>query len=129
MTMDDPSAPVPSPVTLRPAAPRPGAMGGSGPLLLWADHYGVRLIGSAPIGDAVIGLGLILLIIGLTARIGALWTIGIILVAIGAEFWALGGSRTTRRKGAGTRSLPGELGRVWGHRRSLRVSAVAGVSS
>ncbi|MEU6703470.1 DUF6131 family protein [Streptomyces wuyuanensis] len=35
-------------------------------------------------------LGLILLIIGLVAGIGILWTIGIILVAIGALFWVLG---------------------------------------
>ncbi len=35
-------------------------------------------------------LGLILLIIGLIAGIGILWTIGIILVAIGAVLWVLG---------------------------------------
>ncbi|MEV6476412.1 DUF6131 family protein [Streptomyces sp. NPDC051657] len=35
-------------------------------------------------------LGLILLVIGLIAGIGVLWTIGIILVAIGAALWALG---------------------------------------
>ncbi|MFG2759310.1 DUF6131 family protein [Streptomyces wuyuanensis] len=35
-------------------------------------------------------LGLILLIIGLVAGIGILWTIGIILVAIGALLWVLG---------------------------------------
>ncbi|MEU4032230.1 DUF6131 family protein [Streptomyces anulatus] len=35
-------------------------------------------------------LGLILLIIGLVAGIGVLWTIGIILVAIGLALWALG---------------------------------------
>ncbi|MFI1470687.1 DUF6131 family protein [Streptomyces wuyuanensis] len=35
-------------------------------------------------------LGLILLIIGLVAGMGILWTIGIILVAIGALLWVLG---------------------------------------
>ncbi|WP_256726236.1 DUF6131 family protein [Streptomyces sp. MNU77] len=35
-------------------------------------------------------LGLILLVIGLIAGIGVLWTIGIILVAIGALLWVLG---------------------------------------
>ncbi|MEU2158349.1 MULTISPECIES: DUF6131 family protein [unclassified Streptomyces] len=35
-------------------------------------------------------LGLILLIIGLVAGIGILWTIGIILVAIGLVLWVLG---------------------------------------
>ncbi|MFJ8588459.1 DUF6131 family protein [Streptomyces sp. NPDC093595] len=35
-------------------------------------------------------LGVILLIIGLVAGISILWTIGIILVAIGAVLWILG---------------------------------------
>jgi hypothetical protein len=35
-------------------------------------------------------LGVILLIIGLLAGIGILWTIGIILVAIGVLLWILG---------------------------------------
>lgn len=35
-------------------------------------------------------LGVILLIIGLLAGIGILWTIGIILVAIGVLLWVLG---------------------------------------
>ncbi|MCZ7459775.1 MULTISPECIES: DUF6131 family protein [Streptomyces] len=35
-------------------------------------------------------LGLILLIIGLVAGINILWTIGIILVAVGALLWVLG---------------------------------------
>ncbi|WP_351237579.1 DUF6131 family protein [Streptomyces sp. NPDC002133] len=35
-------------------------------------------------------LGVILLIIGLLAGIGILWTIGIILVAIGILLWILG---------------------------------------
>ncbi|MFE8911112.1 DUF6131 family protein [Streptomyces globisporus] len=35
-------------------------------------------------------LGLILLIIGLIAGVGILWTIGIILVAVGAVLWVLG---------------------------------------
>ncbi|MET8096591.1 DUF6131 family protein [Streptomyces sp. NPDC005236] len=35
-------------------------------------------------------LGVILLVIGLVAGIGILWTIGIILVAIGAVLWILG---------------------------------------
>jgi hypothetical protein len=35
-------------------------------------------------------LGVILLVIGLLAGIGILWTIGIILVAIGVVLWILG---------------------------------------
>ncbi|MET7981857.1 MULTISPECIES: DUF6131 family protein [Streptomyces] len=35
-------------------------------------------------------LGVILLVIGLVAGIGILWTIGIILVAIGVVLWILG---------------------------------------
>ncbi|WP_167382901.1 DUF6131 family protein [Streptomyces mangrovisoli] len=35
-------------------------------------------------------LGVILLVIGLVAGIGILWTIGIILVAIGALLWIMG---------------------------------------
>ncbi|MEU9959763.1 hypothetical protein [Streptomyces sp. NPDC050982] len=35
-------------------------------------------------------LGLVLLVIGAVAGIGALWTIGIILVVIGVALWALG---------------------------------------
>ncbi|MFE2298609.1 DUF6131 family protein [Streptomyces sp. NPDC059445] len=35
-------------------------------------------------------LGVILLVIGLIAGIGILWTIGIILVAIGVVLWILG---------------------------------------
>ena len=35
-------------------------------------------------------LGVILLIIGLVAGIGILWTIGIILVVIGAVLWIAG---------------------------------------
>lgn len=35
-------------------------------------------------------LGVILLIIGLLAGLGILWTIGIILVAIGVLLWILG---------------------------------------
>ncbi|MFB6673017.1 DUF6131 family protein [Streptomyces sp. NPDC057684] len=35
-------------------------------------------------------LGVILLVIGLVAGIGILWTIGIILVAIGLVLWILG---------------------------------------
>ncbi|MGW7367027.1 DUF6131 family protein [Streptomyces sp. NPDC054841] len=35
-------------------------------------------------------LGVILLIIGFLAGIGILWTIGLILVAIGVLFWILG---------------------------------------
>ncbi|MFD3641821.1 MULTISPECIES: DUF6131 family protein [Streptomyces] len=38
----------------------------------------------------MIVLGLILLVIGLVAGIGALWTIGIILIAVGFALWALG---------------------------------------
>ncbi|MGW0556735.1 DUF6131 family protein [Streptomyces sp. NPDC002926] len=35
-------------------------------------------------------LGIILLVIGLLAGIGILWTIGIVLVAIGVLLWILG---------------------------------------
>lgn len=35
-------------------------------------------------------LGVILLIVGLVAGLGILWTIGIILVVIGAILWILG---------------------------------------
>ncbi|MFD9464883.1 hypothetical protein [Streptomyces sp. NPDC060027] len=35
-------------------------------------------------------LGVILLVVGLVAGIGILWTIGIILVAIGIVLWVLG---------------------------------------
>ncbi|WP_328557740.1 MULTISPECIES: hypothetical protein [unclassified Streptomyces] len=35
-------------------------------------------------------LGVILLVVGLVAGIGILWTIGIILVAIGVVLWILG---------------------------------------
>ncbi|MFD8733932.1 DUF6131 family protein [Streptomyces sp. NPDC059618] len=35
-------------------------------------------------------LGVILLVVGLIAGIGILWTIGIILVAIGVLLWILG---------------------------------------
>jgi hypothetical protein len=35
-------------------------------------------------------LGLVLLIIGFIAKISILWTIGIILLVIGAIFWVMG---------------------------------------
>ncbi|MFF3614809.1 hypothetical protein [Streptomyces sp. NPDC002580] len=35
-------------------------------------------------------LGVILLVVGLIAGIGILWTIGVILVAIGIVLWVLG---------------------------------------
>ncbi|MFD6556279.1 DUF6131 family protein [Streptomyces sp. SAS_267] len=35
-------------------------------------------------------LGVILLVVGLIAGIGILWTIGIILVAVGVLLWVLG---------------------------------------
>ncbi|MEU9014601.1 DUF6131 family protein [Streptomyces sp. NPDC048479] len=38
----------------------------------------------------MIALGVILLVIGFVAGISILWTIGIILVVIGAIFWILG---------------------------------------
>ncbi|MGR8006959.1 DUF6131 family protein [Streptomyces hypolithicus] len=38
----------------------------------------------------MITLGIILLIVGFIANIAILWTIGIILVVIGAAFWLLG---------------------------------------
>lgn len=40
--------------------------------------------------DAMIILGVILLVVGLVAGIGILWTIGVILVAVGALLWILG---------------------------------------
>jgi hypothetical protein len=43
-----------------------------------------------PPEDAMIILGVILLVIGLVAGIGILWTIGIILVAVGVLLWILG---------------------------------------
>jgi hypothetical protein len=48
----------------------------------------------------VIILGVILLIIGLVAKIAILWTIGIILLIIGAVLWLLG---ATGRAVAGRR--------------------------
>jgi Family of unknown function (DUF6131) len=38
----------------------------------------------------MIVLGLVLLVIGFIANIAALWTIGIILVVVGAVLWVLG---------------------------------------
>lgn len=38
----------------------------------------------------MITLGLILLILGLLFGIGILWTIGVILIVVGAVFWVLG---------------------------------------
>lgn len=43
-----------------------------------------------PPEDTMIILGVILLVIGLVAGIGILWTIGIILVAVGVVLWILG---------------------------------------
>jgi fatty-acid desaturase len=40
--------------------------------------------------STLIILGLILLIIGLVAKIGILWTIGIILLVVGVALWILG---------------------------------------
>ena len=42
------------------------------------------------IGETMIILGVILLVVGLVAGIGILWTIGVILVAIGIVLWVLG---------------------------------------
>ena len=39
---------------------------------------------------AVLILGLILLILGFVLNIGILWTIGIILLVVGAVLWLLG---------------------------------------
>jgi hypothetical protein len=39
---------------------------------------------------AVIVLGLILLLLGLVLNVGILWTIGIVLVVVGAVLWLLG---------------------------------------
>jgi hypothetical protein len=41
-------------------------------------------------GNDMLVLGVILLLIGLFAHISILWTIGIILVVIGAVLWILG---------------------------------------
>jgi hypothetical protein len=41
-------------------------------------------------GGNVIILGLILLVIGFIAKISILWTIGIILLVIGAILWIMG---------------------------------------
>jgi hypothetical protein len=38
----------------------------------------------------VIILGLILLLLGFALGIGILWTVGVILIIIGAVFWVLG---------------------------------------
>jgi hypothetical protein len=38
----------------------------------------------------VIALGIILLVVGFLAKIAILWTIGIVLVVIGAILWVLG---------------------------------------
>ncbi|GAB2457910.1 hypothetical protein [Jatrophihabitans fulvus] len=46
----------------------------------------------------MIVLGIILLIIGFVAKIAILWTIGIVLVVVGAILWILG---TTGRKVGG----------------------------
>lgn len=41
-------------------------------------------------GDVMVVLGLILLVIGFLAKIAVLWTLGIILVVVGAVLWILG---------------------------------------
>ena len=41
-------------------------------------------------GEAMILLGLILLILGLVLGVGILYTIGIVLIIIGAVLWVLG---------------------------------------
>jgi Family of unknown function (DUF6131) len=38
----------------------------------------------------VIILGLILLLLGFALGIGILWTVGVILIIVGAVFWVLG---------------------------------------
>jgi hypothetical protein len=38
----------------------------------------------------MIALGVLLLILGLLFNLGILWTIGIILIVVGAIFWILG---------------------------------------
>lgn len=43
-----------------------------------------------PSEETMIILGVILLVVGLVAGIGILWTIGVILVAIGIVLWVLG---------------------------------------
>ncbi len=40
--------------------------------------------------DAMIVLGVILLVIGAVAGISILWTVGLVLVAVGAVLWLLG---------------------------------------
>jgi hypothetical protein len=50
-----------------------------------------RILGEAArLEDAMIVLGVILLVIGLVAGISILWTIGVVLVVIGAILWILG---------------------------------------
>ena len=51
-------------------------------------------------GGFMLILGLILLILGFVLNIGILWTIGIILLVVGAVFWLLG---ATGRAVAGRR--------------------------
>ncbi|MFI6060389.1 hypothetical protein [Streptomyces sp. NPDC051286] len=41
-------------------------------------------------GDAMIVLGVILLLLGMVAGISFVWTIGVALVLIGAVLWTLG---------------------------------------
>ncbi|GAA1339131.1 hypothetical protein GCM10009647_082320 [Streptomyces sanglieri] len=57
-----------------------------------SPHIRVRRILKGPgrTEDAMIILGVILLVIGLVAGISILWTIGIVLVAIGLVLWILG---------------------------------------
>jgi hypothetical protein len=51
-------------------------------------------------------LGLVLLVIGFVAKIAILWTIGIILLIIGAVLWILG-STDARFAAAGTTGSAG----------------------
>ena len=46
--------------------------------------------GGAGAGSSVLILGLIRLVIGFIAKIAILWTIGIILLSVGAVLWILG---------------------------------------
>ena len=41
-------------------------------------------------GETVIALGIILLVLGFLFGVGILWTLGIILIVVGAILWILG---------------------------------------
>lgn len=76
-----------------PAALRPASFATPQKRVLGArtSHRAAHGGAAAPLKeDTVIILGVILLVIGLITGIAALWTIGIILLAVGAVLWILG---------------------------------------